>query len=723
MSLGSILLIATLVIFVVALFLLLQSAGGNKFSQVTAQQLYYLTSLFLFFSLIVLLIAFLNNDFKFLYVYQNSSLDLPVLYRISAIWAGKEGSFLLWLFILNIFGIFIIRQKDGHENILMTVVVITQIFILLLLVFESPFRYIWEAFPKEFTPGAALPPDFDGAGMNPLLIDPWMVSHPPLLFLGYASAVIPFGYAIAGLLKNDYTSWLKNAYKWVLFSTITLGLGIFLGGYWAYKVLGWGGYWGWDPVENSSLIPWLVGIALMHGLLVQRRRGSLVRTNLFLAMFYHVLVFYSTFLTRSGVLSNFSVHSFGGDGISGYLIYFILFFIIVGLFLFFKKFRSIESPALDTKALHWENLTAYGMVTLFIYGMIILIGTSMPIITGFFSEHPSAVTTNYYNNISMFLGVLLVIIMMAATMSIVKQRINPVISGTLGVVALVLAVVFNISLEEPIVPILFTALGLFVAFQYSYELILTKSKALLPSRLAHIGLGIMVLGIIASGYHSTTDQKLLTQGKEETVGGLALTFDGFNPGKYSSVAFTAKQEGMKESFSVDYYMSSRTNSLYREPHIIPGFLGDLYVTPQDYQSGGVSASHILLTRDKPATLGELKLTFKAFRTDGMMGQEPAIYADIIVRGRKVSPGIKIEREHRHDVKAFVPGTKRAIVLKDFDLAKKIVQVYVEPGKDTAIPPDTILVDVSKKPMIWLVWLGTILISLGGILALVKKKKA
>jgi cytochrome c-type biogenesis protein CcmF len=180
-------------------------------------------------------------------------------------------------------------------------------------------------------------------GMNPLLMDPWMVVHPPILFLGYASATIPFGYAVAALLKNDYRNWLGLSYRWVLFSMATLGVGIFLGGYWAYKVLGWGGYWGWDPVENSSLIPWLVVVALMHGMIIQKRRGALVRTNIFLSMLYFILVFYSTFLTRSGVLSNFSVHSFGAEGISGYIIYFILFYVIVSAYLFITRLRKIPA--------------------------------------------------------------------------------------------------------------------------------------------------------------------------------------------------------------------------------------------------------------------------------------------------------------------------------------------------------------------------------------------
>jgi len=177
--------------------------------------------------------------------------------------------------------------------------------------------------------------------MNELLQDPWMVIHPPILFVGFASAVIPFGYALIALLKKDYFSMVERGFKWVMFSSLTLGFGIFLGGYWSYKVLGWGGYWGWDPVENSSLVPWLIVVALLHGLIIQKRKQALIKTNIVLSMVYFVLVLYSTYLTRSGVLANFSVHSFGESHISSFLRLLWIFFLVLG-FVVFIYFRFIS---------------------------------------------------------------------------------------------------------------------------------------------------------------------------------------------------------------------------------------------------------------------------------------------------------------------------------------------------------------------------------------------
>ena len=240
-------------------------------------------------------------------------------------------------------------------------ILISQVFILIILIVESPFTYIWDKFPENFSPGMV---PGDGAGLNPLLRDPWMVAHPPVLFLGYASATVPFAYAVAALVKKESRGWINEAYPWLLFSMVTLGIGIFLGGYWAYTVLGWGGYWGWDPVENSSLIPWLVAIALVHGIILQRRHGSMARLNLFLALLYFITVFYSTWLTRSGVLSNFSVHSFAASDIASYFLLFLVIYAAGALVLYAARVHTITGPKLDTALLDWKTMTVYGIIVL-----------------------------------------------------------------------------------------------------------------------------------------------------------------------------------------------------------------------------------------------------------------------------------------------------------------------------------------------------------------------
>jgi len=719
MNLGFVLLIFVLTVSLIILFFLARSASGNMFNLVTSRQLFYLTTILLFFALMFLLSAFLNDEFKYLYVYQNSSRSLPPIYKFAAVWAGKEGSFLLWAFILNITGVIVTRTEHKNENIIMAVITMTQIFILLLLIAESPFRFIWDAYPEHFKAGI-VPMDMDGEGMNPLLIDPWMVVHPPVLFLGYATATVPFGYAVAALLKKEYKEWIKPAYPWVLFSLVTLGVGIFLGGYWAYKVLGWGGFWGWDPVENSSLIPWLVVVALMHGMLIQKRKGSLVKTNLILAMAYFILVFYSTFLTRSGVLSNFSVHSFGAGGISGYLLYFIIFYLFISVFLMVKGYKGIESAALSNRIWTWENLTVYGLMTLVIYSLIILAGTSMPIISGLFVENPTAVTERFYNNLSVPLGLLIMGLMVAATIAALGQHFQKRAAMILAAAALLLALVFNAGTAFNPVAYIFTAAALFMVFSYLSDMVRFKIRLVLASRLTHLGVGIFIIGVIASGYHSTTFQKELEIGKEELVGPVALTFTGFNEGEKSSVSFTIRESSGTKDFKTDYYVTEKTNSLYREPYIMSGLFGDIYITPQEYHSGITAISLVNLSKGEEKKVGDLTVKFTGFRTEGMTAGMPVVYTDLEIDGRRVSPGFKIIEGHRHPIDAKIPGSGRVVTLRQVDVNNHAVELFIDPGKDSTVPPDSIIVDLSVKRMIWLVWAGTVLIALGGIVTLVQR---
>ncbi|HYN22001.1 MAG TPA: cytochrome c biogenesis protein CcsA, partial [Thermoanaerobaculia bacterium] len=255
----------------------------------------------------VLLLLLMLRDFRIEYVSQYSGLDLPAHYQLAAFWAGQKGSFLIWLLWGSLLGVLIKKAAGKDEPAVMGVYTLTLMGLLFILVRENPFVMLKEA-------------PLDGAGLNPLLQDDWMVIHPPIMFIGYAAAAIPFAFAMAALWRRDYDNWAARAFPWALGGFLVLGCAILMGGYWAYKTLGWGGYWGWDPVENASLIPWLFGTVLIHGLHMERTRGRYRRANYVLAALVYLSVLYGTFLTRSGVLADFSVHSFVDLGISGWLI-------------------------------------------------------------------------------------------------------------------------------------------------------------------------------------------------------------------------------------------------------------------------------------------------------------------------------------------------------------------------------------------------------------------
>ena len=228
-----------------------------------------------------------THQYQYEYVASYTSRAMPPQFVYSAFWGGQEGTFVLWALITATLGLILMRSKSTLATPAMFFLNLPLVMLTLVTVMRGPFL----TFAAGRIPA-------DGNGLNPLLQDPWMTIHPPILFTGFSSLVVPFAIAMAALVRRDYDGWIKPVLPWVVLSTAVLSMGFIMGGVWAYKVLGWGGYWGWDPVENGSLIPWLSNVALLHGLLVQRVTGSLRRTNFFLAVTSYVLVLYASFLTR-----------------------------------------------------------------------------------------------------------------------------------------------------------------------------------------------------------------------------------------------------------------------------------------------------------------------------------------------------------------------------------------------------------------------------------------
>jgi len=291
----------------------------------------------------LLFIMLFNHWFEFDYVWKHSNLQMPMKYIASCFWEGQEGSFLLWTFWHVVLGnILISRAKDWEPHV-MAVFALVQVFLAFMLIGlyvgewklgSSPFLLIRELPENLGLPWTQMPSylsvigEFkDGRGLNPLLQNYWMVIHPPTLFLGFAVTLVPFAYAIAGLWRNERSAWMAPALPWTFFGVMVLGTGILMGGAWAYEALSFGGFWAWDPVENASLVPWITLVGAGHLMLVNKRKETSLFSALSLTLITFILVLYSTFLTRSGVLGDTSVHSFTGDGMLPALVRFLLIFI------------------------------------------------------------------------------------------------------------------------------------------------------------------------------------------------------------------------------------------------------------------------------------------------------------------------------------------------------------------------------------------------------------
>ncbi|PBQ31143.1 hypothetical protein CNR22_04975 [Sphingobacteriaceae bacterium] len=293
-----------------------------------------------------------NHFFEYQYVFQHSNMDMNMKYILSCFWEGQEGSFLLWTFWNVVLGIILKKQLKGGEweVPVMTIFSLVQVFLASMILGVYVFDYKIGSNPflllREHADYMNLP-WLNGAnfmantvkfarGLNPLLMNYWMTIHPPTLFLGFASTLVPFAFSIAALWNKQYTRWQTIALPWTYFGILVLGVGILMGGAWAYEALSFGGFWAWDPVENASLVPWLVLVAAGHTMIINKNKGGSLFTTHFLTIGSFLLVLYSTFLTRSGVLGNASVHAFTDLGMTGQLVLYVLTFIFISVALLIR---------------------------------------------------------------------------------------------------------------------------------------------------------------------------------------------------------------------------------------------------------------------------------------------------------------------------------------------------------------------------------------------------
>lgn len=325
-----------------------------------------------------LLSNILSHNFQMTYVWEYSSTTLPLNLLISTFYAGQQGSFLLWGLTLTLIGFFLIPylKERNYEYVTMGIFVLVIAFILLILIFKSPFEFVWQTYADQNVEVGFMPKE--GRGLNPILQNYWINIHPPILFLGYSAMTIPYIFAISGLLKKDYRKWIRLALPWTLFASAILGLGLMLGGLWAYETLGWGGFWAWDPVENSSLIPWLTAVTLVHTMYIHQKTGGLIKTNFVLAFLTFLFVLYATFLTRSGVLGDTSVHSFVSPGpiIYKLLLIFMILFLLLAVITLFVRLNKIKSPEINFKVSSKEFIVSLGVIALLLVTFIVLFGTS-----------------------------------------------------------------------------------------------------------------------------------------------------------------------------------------------------------------------------------------------------------------------------------------------------------------------------------------------------------
>ena len=347
---------------------------------------------------VALVVAAFQDDFSVAYIFHHSNRDLPLAYKFSALWSGQEGSLLFWAWLLSGYG-FVLRLRHkvdprlvAHAAVVLSAV---QVFFLMLVNFV--------AHPFSMMSG---PAPADGNGLNPLLQYPEMVIHPPMLYLGYVGMTVPFAFALGALMmKYPGEKWIHITRRWTMVTWMFLTCGIFLGGHWAYSVLGWGGYWGWDPVENASLLPWLTGTAFLHSVIMQEKRGMLKMWNMWLIFATFLLSIFGTFLTRSGVVS--SVHAFAQSSIGSWFVGFLAMIFAVCVFFFVRNRTYLKSENRLESLVSRESSFLFNNLLFLVACFAVLWGTLFPVLSEWVQGTKATVGPPFFNRVMIPIGLCL----------------------------------------------------------------------------------------------------------------------------------------------------------------------------------------------------------------------------------------------------------------------------------------------------------------------------
>jgi cytochrome c-type biogenesis protein CcmF len=540
-----------------------------------------------------LLQAFIGNDFSVLYVAQHSNSQLPVQYRIAALWGGHEGSLLLWTVILTVWTVAVVMfSKHLPEEMVARVVgvmgLISVGFLLFMLFTSNPFDRL-------------LPAAMDGRDLNPLLQDPGLVIHPPMLYMGYVGFSVAFAFAIAALLGGQMDStWARWSRPWTTVAWVFLTVGISLGSWWAYYELGWGGWWFWDPVENASFMPWLVGTALMHSLAVTEKRGAFKSWTLLLAIAAFSLSLLGTFLVRSGVLT--SVHAFATDPKRGI---FILSFLVVvigsSLLLFAWRAPKIGLGG-RFELVSRESLLLTNNVLLSVASASVFIGTLFPLFVDALGMSKLSVGAPYFNKVFVPLMVPMVLMMGLGPLARWKQASVPDLARRVRwafasslVIALALPVVLGkwsamISLGLLMAFWVFTTCGLDLRKRLGgrdtvlWERLRSQSPSYYGMQLAHLGIGIFIIGVtLVKGYEIERDVRM-NVGDTVTAGAYTFRFDGVREEKgpnyiaaQGRVTITRDGKPVTQLFP-EKHQYNASGMPMTEAAIEGGLLRDLYVS-------------------------------------------------------------------------------------------------------------------------------------------------
>jgi len=713
---------------------------------------YHLTAISIISASVYLLFLILNHHYEFAYIWEHSNNELQLPLLISTFYAGQEGSFMLWTLMTAVIGVFLLNYVSKGERLepqVMSVFSLILAFLAFILILKSPFIYVWEKWPGDVEVGFI--PE-KGKGLNPLLQNFWMSIHPPTLFVGFSSLAVPFCFAIATLLKNKYDEWIKFSLPWLLFSGGILGLGIMMGGYWAYGVLGWGGYWAWDPVENSSFIPWIVTVAAIHTMIAQKRTGGYKKTNLILCILTFLLVLYSTFLTRSGILGDSSVHSFVDPGQEVYLslVVFISLFVVIAIAAIIYRTKELKALNLQpNKLLSRESSLFMGTITLCAAAVVIFAGTSWPI----FSK--GSVDAEFYNKMNLPIAILIAFIngisLLLKWKNTEEKQFFRSLIFPLGSALLVTLALVYVGVHDYLIALF--ALSALFSFFINAEIainIIRKNKTHAGAYIAHMGLALLFLGIIGSSKYSKEENISLQLNKPEKALGYTFTYVGATPFDDPNNRTDAKyhfnvrveQDGRQITLQPIMYFSQFSNGVLKNPDIAQFVTKDLYLSPMGLEQPAQFQESDLHQMKKGDTIkvGDMKVTFIDFDFGGieqggkeMQSGNFTIGATLKVTDSKytetVSPKVKYTNGNPEYTPAMMTGNgnyefyfTKMQVQGDAVATIAVVDKRVAPKEGEGVTEETLVITASVKPFINILWIGTVVLVFGFFVSILRRRK-
>ncbi len=563
--------------FIVVLF----SIKNFRNSLVFDKKILSLTSLQLFFvitSFLGLIISFINSDFSNETVFNHSHTTKPLFYKISGTWGNHEGSLLLWLLVLNLFiFLFLLKSKEQDKNYRILTLLFQQVIIIGFFIFiiktSNPFNYIF-------------PIPTEGLGLNPILQDPALAIHPPILYLGYVGSSVIFSATLAATSLNYISkNWAKHIKTWVLWSWIFLTLGILLGSIWAYYELGWGGFWFWDPVENVSLMPWIALTTLLHCILILERRKILTSWVIILSISTFTLSMCGTFLVRSGILN--SVHTFANDPERGlYILIFLFCLIFLSLFIFFFYHKTDDKQKYDFFWLSKESSILVNNWFMMYFLVVILIGTIYPIFLEVINSEKISVGPPFYIKlITPFLIPFLFAMAIGPKLKWIKSDIqNKINLSIFLIISFILSILIikNLKVNFLVNTILVTsALYLFLVTSKEF---LIKGINNLAQNLAHFGFSLLILSILFNNFFSTeviTNLKIGETFKSEKI---HITFESIEKKKinnYSSIIGKINindPKGLNQTLEPELRIYNQPNIVTSEADIKTNLFSDKFIT-------------------------------------------------------------------------------------------------------------------------------------------------